>query len=256
VFTVAANGTANMGNDTISDDSGTDTIFIDAGALADAERVNNDLVLTLTTGGTTSTVRVLDQFGTHPVETLLETNGTALTLATSMTGGVGNGIISGTNGNDVMDGRGGDDILYGNGGNDRMQGGTGNDQLFGGAGNDHLDGGPGDDILDGGPGNNWLIGGAGNDTFVFKPEVLAGQAGAKPDQGAGQNFVEDFTIGQDHVDLTAFHTTFADMTAPHSHEAGPVTLTTEGHDTFLTFEGGGSVRLMGVTGLTAHDFLL
>jgi hypothetical protein len=88
--------------------------------------------------------------------------------------------------------------------------------------------------------------------------VLTGKAAGKSNQGAGQDFVEDFTIGQDHIDLTAFHTTFADMTAPHGpgQVTEPVTLTTEGHDTVLGFEGGGSVRLFGVAGLTAHDFLL
>jgi hypothetical protein len=45
------------------------------------------------------------------------------------------------------------------------------------------------------------------------------------------------------------------MTAGHD-PGHPVTLTTEGHDTVLDFAGGGSVRLFGVTGLTAHDFLL
>jgi hypothetical protein len=62
-----------------------------------------------------------------------------------------------------------------------------------------------------GRGNNWFIGNAGNDTFVVTPQVISGQA--KPDQEAGQNFVENFTTGQDHIDLTAFHTTLANVTA-------------------------------------------
>jgi Ca2+-binding RTX toxin-like protein len=253
LFTTSADGTTAMGADTIFDDSGADKIVVDPNIFVQTRAIGNDLIVQLTTG----TVTVVDDVGTHPVETLV-LGDKSFTLATGLTGGNSSGIISGTNGNDVMDGGGGDDLLFGNDGNDKMRGGTGNDQLFGGAGNDHLDAGPGNDILNGGSGNNWLIGDAGSDTFVFTPEVLAGQLTAKPSQGAAQDFVEDFTIGQDHIDLTAFHTTFANMTAQqHSgHDCGPVTLTTEGHDTVLAFEGGGSVRLFGVTGLTAHDFLL
>jgi Ca2+-binding RTX toxin-like protein len=252
-FANAQNGTANIGNDTISDSGGNDSIFIDANTLLDAQRVNNDLLLTLTGG----TVRVLDQFGSHPVETLF-IGSTPLTLATSMQGGIGSGIISGTDGNDEMDGGGGDDLLFGNSGNDRIIGGTGNDQLFGGAGNDVLNGGAGNDLLNGGPGNDRLSGGLGHDTFVFAPEVAsAATLGGKPDQGANQDRIEDFTIGQDRIDLTAFHATFADMTADHksSHQSGPVTVTTEGHDTVLNFADEGSVRIVGVTQLHASDFV-
>jgi Ca2+-binding RTX toxin-like protein len=254
VFNASAqNGTARFGNDTISDSGGNDTIFIDTNTLLDAERVNNDLLLTFTGG---NTVRVLDQFGSHPVETLFD--GTRfLTLATSMTGGIGSGIISGTDGNDVMDGGGGDDLLFGNGGNDRMQCGSGNDQLFGGAGNDVLNGGAGDDVLNGGSGNDRLIGGLGHDTFVFAPDVASAGRAGRPDQGANQDRIEDFTIGQDRIELTAFHATFADMTADHksSHQSGPVTVTTEGHDTVLNFADDGSVRIVGVTQLHASDFV-
>jgi Ca2+-binding RTX toxin-like protein len=154
-FTVAANGANNVGNDKISDDSGADAIVLDVHTHFSSARANNDLVLTLTsdaTGtGAVGTIQVLDHFGTHPIEFLIVGN-SVLSLATSMTGGNGNGIISGTERNDVMDGGGGDDLLFGNAGNDRMQGGTGNDRLFGGSGNDRLDGGPGDDVLNGGPG--------------------------------------------------------------------------------------------------------
>jgi Ca2+-binding RTX toxin-like protein len=65
-FFTTVNGIASTGKSTISDSGGNDTIFIDANALANAQHVNNDLVLTLNTGGT---VTVLDQFGSHPVET-------------------------------------------------------------------------------------------------------------------------------------------------------------------------------------------
>jgi len=190
-FFTTVNGIVSTGSNKISDSGGNDTIFIDANTLVNAQHVNKDLVLTLTTGGT---VTVLDQFGSHPVETLVE-GSTARTLATSMTGGIGSGIISGTDGNDVMDGRGGDDLLFGNGGNDRLIGGTGNDHLFGGAGNDVLEGGDGDDVLNGGPGNDRLIGGPGNDVFVVAPAAFetpdfAGKAqGSGPDHATIADFV-------------------------------------------------------------------
>jgi Ca2+-binding RTX toxin-like protein len=257
-FFTTVNGITHTGNATISDTGGSDKIFIDANALADARHVNNDLVLTLTTGGT---VTVLDQFGSHPVETLVE-GSTPLTLATSMTGGIGSGIISGTDGNDAMDGRGGDDWLYGNGGNDRMLGGDGNDHLFGGSGNDVLDGGPGDDVLDGGRGNDRLIGGTGNDIFVITPQVDAkpgSDHSGKPSNppgsdgsAANRTTIEDFTVGEDRIDLTAFHTTFAALTG--QGPAGPVSLRSEGHDSVLSFADG-TVRVQDVARLHAGDFI-
>jgi Ca2+-binding RTX toxin-like protein len=182
-----------------------------------------------------------------------------------MTGGVGSGIISGTDGNDAMDGRGGDDWLYGNGGNDRMLGGDGNDHLFGGAGNDVLDGGTGDDVLNGGPGNDRLIGGAGNDTFVVTPVSVSPGGSDKLDFSAvkaeaNHTTIEDFVSGQDHLDLTAFHTSFDALVAnqpghpEHNGGASTVTLTTEGHDSVLTFDGG-TVRILDVAHMHASDFL-
>src|SRR5262245_60880870 len=256
-FFTTINGIISTGNSTISDSGGNDAIFIDANTLADAQHVNNDLVLTLTTG---ATVTVLDQFGSHPVEALFN-GGTPLTLATSMTGGIGSGIISGTDGNDVMDGRGGDDLLFGNGGNDRLIGGTGNDHLFGGAGNDVLEGGEGDDVLNGGPGNDRLIGGPGNDVFVVAPAASETPDFAGKAQGSGPNHatIVDFVRGQDRIDLTAFHTSFSALTGGDDHGAhddrgDPVRLVSEGRDSVLIFAGG-SARVEGVTHLDASDFI-
>jgi Ca2+-binding RTX toxin-like protein len=259
-YVFAVPRTTNIGNDTISDSGGNDTIFLGANTLAASRQVGNDLLLTLRTG----TVQVLDQFGTHHVETLFDGNN-FLTLAAGMTGGNGSGIISGTDGNDVMDGRGGDDWLYGNGGNDRLIGGTGNDHLFGGAGNDVLEGDEGNDVLDGGPGNDRLIGGPGNDVFVFAPtsETLDFGRKARDDGGANLDTIVDFVRGQDRIDLTAFHTNFAALTAGdergrhdggHDDRGNPVRLITEGHDSVLIFAGG-SVRIEGVAHLDASDFL-
>lgn len=61
----------------------------------------------------------------------------------------------------------GDDVLTGTQFADTIEGGGGNDILRGLGGNDYLDGGAGDDILVGGAGNNQLIGRDGIDTAVF-----------------------------------------------------------------------------------------
>ena len=64
---------------------------------------------------------------------------------------------------------------------------------------------------------------------------------------------EDFTRGEDRIDLTAFHTSLAELTEweRHGHNAHgfgddnpAVTLRTEGHDSVLAFAGG-SVRIEG-----------
>jgi Ca2+-binding RTX toxin-like protein len=209
-FTVAAKKTTSIGNDTISDDSGSDAISLDAHTQFTSQRVNNDLILTLTSdatgAGANGTVQILDDFGTHPVESLF-VGSPEFSLATAMIGGNGNGIISGTDGNDVMDGRGGNDILFGNGGNDQMQGGTGNDQLFGGADDDDLDGGAGNDHLDGGSGNDELRGNGGRDVLTGGPGADTFSYAKLSDSGvtvATRDVITDFSqIAGDKIDLSA-----------------------------------------------------
>jgi VCBS repeat-containing protein len=100
--------------------------------------------------------------------------------------------INGTAAHEVLVGK--DDVknvIDAKGGNDTLNGGSQDDTLKGGAGHDALMGGAGNDRLDGGTGNDALIGGLGNDVFVFA-------------RGGGQDFVADFTAGQDKIDLSAF----------------------------------------------------
>jgi Ca2+-binding RTX toxin-like protein len=197
-------------------------------------------------------VTIVNHFAGDPIEKLVDTHGSSVVLATGLIGGNLPGIIAGTDGNDDMDGQGGDDLLFGNGGNDRILGGTGNDRLFGGAGND---------VLDGGPGNDRLIGGSGNDAFVIAPQPDANPGSdrsgkpvnspAPAGSAANRTTIEDFTVGEDHIDLTAFHTSFAELTG---HGTGPVSLNSEGHDSVLSFDEG-TVRIQGVAHLTAADFI-
>ena len=233
---------AGSAHDRYFDDSGTDKIVIDSVKdITSAGRVGNDLVIKLTTG----TIEIIDQFNGHPIETLVDSHGISLVLATSMTGGDLGGIIGGTDGDDVIDGRGGDDYLYG---------GKGNDHLLGGTGDDHLDGGQGRDVLDGGPGNDILTGGSGHDVFVFAP--------ASPNfPGSGNDVITDFQAGKDRIDLTAFHTSFRALDDNHDGRLesgegdGRISVHVSHGDTTLTFNGG-SVRIEDVAHLTVHDFLL
>jgi Ca2+-binding RTX toxin-like protein len=242
-------------------------------------RDGNDLVIVLTTG----TFRIVDHFNGHQIESIATPDGQSMVLANGLVGGNGSGIIAGGKGAQTLDGRGGDDRLYGNDGNDHLLGGAGNDRLYGGAGRDVLDGQDGDDMLDGGPGNDRLIGGAGRDIFVVTPGAATGHGGDDNDDrdtlhfgaladsdgpGAGRDAIEDFTRGEDRIDLSAFHTSFAELTGGHrhghdghgDHEHGDgdddpaVTLQTEGHDSVLSFDGG-SVRIEGVAHLSANDFI-
>ena len=84
----------------------------------------------------------------------------------SVTGGVGNDVITGNTTNNRLDGGSGNDSIKGLDGNDTLTGGLGNDTLDGGTGNDVLDGEADTDSLVGGTGRDLLIGGAAIDTLA------------------------------------------------------------------------------------------
>jgi hypothetical protein len=103
-----------------------------------------------------------------------------------------------------------------------------------------------------------LIGGSGNDVFVIAPQTAAGSEHGKPADppaqkgaAADHTIIEDFTAGEDRIDLTAFQTSFAALTGSGS---GPVSLLLQGHDSVLSFDNGG-VRIQGVSRLGAADFI-
>ena len=166
----------------------------------------------------------------------------------SLFGGSGDDELYGGTGIDLLVGGNDDDTLYGGAGDDTLNGddpfwlsyssngtvSTGNDKLYGGAGDDTLDGGAGNDTLDGGAGDDTLDGGAGNDTFVF---------GASH----GNDTVEDFTDGEDTIDLSAITglSGFADLT-----------LTQSGDDiTIDTGQGTILLKDVDIDDLDATDFL-
>ena len=70
-----------------------------------------------------------------------------------------------------------------------LAGGAGNDILQGHEGEDVIDGGAGDDILRDGDGSDTLTGGAGADVFVLSRDGMT-------------DIIEDFTVGEDKLDLS------------------------------------------------------
>lgn len=164
--------------------------------------------LTLTTNatlGATSTVFVSQWGG------IQDTNGNAL-YGTVAIGGGGMSMIDASwlslsvGGEHAMP-----LIMHGNGGSDVLIGTSSDDYLMGDDGNDVLDGVNGDDELHGGSGDDWLGfsggidtvgGGAGADTFAVGGAVVASPG--------GRMIVSDFTVGEDHIDLSdAFASLFS-----------------------------------------------
>jgi Ca2+-binding RTX toxin-like protein len=120
-------------------------------------------------------------------------------------GGTGDDWAAGGTGNDKLFGNAGSDELFGNDGRDNLNGGVGDDQLSGGAGEDKLVGGTGSDMLEGGEGNDHLWGGNWNadqsaDTFVFT-------------NGTDKDYIHDFEVDTDLIDLSDYDTNFADVQA-------------------------------------------
>lgn len=166
---------------------------------------------------------------------------------------------AGGDGNDVLIGNHLDNELSGNGGNDRLNGAGGNDTLNGGEGNDTILGGTGQDSLLGGNGRDILSGGADADDFVF---LSAADLGI----GANRDQIMDFQQGLDQIDIAAVSPGVFDFrgTAPFAPSGNPELrlFETGTGSTIVQFDvdGDGTIdaelRVAGVTGLTAADFVL
>ncbi|GIF11268.1 calcium-binding protein [Actinoplanes teichomyceticus] len=142
-------------------------------------------------------------------------------IASGVSGGTGNDVITGGSGADELYGDSGSDRLHGGSGRDRIDGGTGHDRIHGGTYGDHLQGGLGNDLIDGGSGNDHLAGdaedrgvglsgphgadilrgGAGRDTVTYathdKPVTVDLDGAARDDGQAG----EHDTVGADVEDI-------------------------------------------------------
>lgn len=140
-------------------------------------------------------------------------------------------------------------IVYGGGGADSLFGGAGNgDQLYGGDGGDVIDGKAGNDSLFGGAGNDTLFGGLGNDTLTGGDGedtiILTVSGGADRITDFNMTVVNGRTV--DQIDVS-------ELSTP---DGGPIRSTdvtisdTNGNgtgDAILTFAGGESIILVGVT---------
>jgi Ca2+-binding RTX toxin-like protein len=114
----------------------------------------------------TTLVRVFGLKGNDSI-TISDANGPM--PPSSLFGGEGDDILTGSNNADDLDGGPGNDTLVGKGGADRLFGGPGNDTLIGGQGVDQLFGGEDNDQLvwNPGDGNDLVEGENGDDTLVF-----------------------------------------------------------------------------------------
>ena len=187
------------GNDILNGGEGDDTLdggpgadMLDGGAGSDTATYQN------------SSVGVLVRLHNAAAVKFGDAEGDTLTGVEHLVGSRYNDTLAGDGEDNIMKGEDGDDVLYGGpaGGDDEMYGGNGDDRIFGGRGNDTLTGGEGNDRLRGGPGEDILIadgdhmdvlhGGSDDDIFRFFPSDIGGGT------------IQDFTDGEDVIDLTAF----------------------------------------------------
>ena len=113
----------------------------------------------------------------------------------------------------------GGNVLSGGFGSEYLVGGSGDDRLFGSDGADTLIGNDGDDVLVSQGGDDFLNGGAGDDVLVAFGNAGAGQSAVTLKGGAGQDdfvispsegfarevTIADYFVGEDLIDLSAFH---------------------------------------------------
>ena len=169
--------TVGEGDDTILDSGGVDSVEMALNVgLSSAERVGNDLLLTLSSGATAS---IDNHFAGQAIEFVEEGFDQSIFL-----------VSTGTDGTIAED---------------LIAGGSSNDTLSGFADHDHLFGNDGDDILIGGGERDLLEGGAGNDIFRFlDPSDGATLAdGESIEPFFDGDFIADFITGVDKFQLDA-----------------------------------------------------
>jgi serralysin len=179
--------------------------------------------------------------------------------ADTINGNDGSDHLFGDTGNDLIVGQNGSDFLDGGGNDDTLDGGNGDDVLEGGDGNDILRGRNGEDELAGGLGRDFLTGGLGADNFVFR-------ALAETVVGANRDQILDLEQGVDLIVVAGlspgvFEFRGTAAFAPSGNPELRVVETATG-STIVQIDGDGNgvadaeIRVGGVTGLTADDFVL
>ncbi len=160
---------AGDGQDTIIESSGTDTLRLGEGLLAEQavlsrQRVQgyDSLVLGFRDRADSVIIQGYFSLDSYQVEQIVFADGTVWDVAA-----VKAMLLAGTAAAQSLQAyREGSEIRAG-GGNDVLTGDSGNDALYGEAGDDTLDGSFGNDLLSGGTGNDLLKGGYGDDTYLF-----------------------------------------------------------------------------------------
>ena len=177
----------------------------------------------------------------------------------TLNGNAGDDTILGDLGNDILVGQDGSDVLEGGDDNDTLDGGAGDDILEGDTGNDVLRGRAGEDDLAGGLGRDFLTGGQDADSFVFRSIAEAGI-------GANRDQILDFEQGVDTIVIAGLSPGVFEFRgtagfAPSGNPEIRLNETATG-STIVQIDNNGDgvidaeIRVGGVTGLTADDFVL
>lgn len=165
---VSAGDTSTTASGTLFTGDQTDSNAIATLAAAAATTINISGSTDLVLAGTGSTVTANTAVDASDMTgSLVYTNRSTATAATTITGGTNDDFISGRNGLDNINGGAGNDSLVGGGGNDIIAGGDGIDTITGGAGNDVITGGAGNDIINSSTNVDNVDAGAGDDTIIL-----------------------------------------------------------------------------------------
>ena len=205
-------------------------------------------------------------------DSLYGENGNDMILAgdgnDSVDGGANDDTLNGNAGADTLLGGSGNDILVGQDGSDRLEGGSENDTLDGGAGDDILEGDDGNDILRGRAGEDELAGGLGRDflTGGQDADVFVFRALAETVVGANRDQILDFEQGVDSIVVAGLSSGVFEFrgTAAFAPSGNPelrlVETATGSTIVQIDADGDGTadaeIRVAGITGLTADDFVL
>lgn len=171
--------------------------------------------------------------------------------AITIFGGAGSDSIGGSEMGDLMNGNTGDDVVHGWDGDDWLHGGQNSDVVYGDNGDDFANGNLGNDTVDGGGGSDTLLGGKGDDVILggTGDDVLSGDLGQDTLTGGAGADAFRFLGGDDRI--TDFNPAEGDRLLV---SAGTTyTLSQSGDGVEISFAGGGTIALAGVTlgGLTS-----
>jgi hypothetical protein len=144
------------------------------------------------------------------------------------------GSATGPNGSVYNELHAGDDLRNILIGGDATAGGQARNKFFGGAVGDTLIAGS---ASDSGTVENIMRGGGGSDTFVFK-------------QGSGTGTIHDFAKWWDKLDLRDYVSSFGDLEDQVTYGSDDT-----GAYSLITLDQTSTIKLLGVTSLSASDFL-